>query len=573
MSTHFKNLGVGARLAAVFALVILLLVVVSVTAVTKINNINTSINQILGDRYLKVRWAFDVRDGVNDEIKYLRGIVIDAGRPELNKNRYAQLDVATKKTKDAIDKIAARQTTDGGKKKIKVLDDARLNFEAGKAELLALTRAGNAEAAGEYVLRKITASQNNYLELATSFANSQDQQMQQEGEKARAEGALAIDITLVCSVVAVLASIILGYFLVRSIVRPLNEAVRVAENVAGGDLTTRIEVKSNDETGKLMQALRKMNDNLLGIVSNVRSGTDTITTASNEIASGNLDLSSRTEQQASSLEETASAMEQMTSTVKQNAENARQANHLATSASAVAIQGGEVVGQVVGTMDAINTSSRKIVDIISVIDGIAFQTNILALNAAVEAARAGEQGRGFAVVASEVRSLAQRSASAAKEIKILIDDSVAKVDDGSKLVAKAGATMDEVVASVKSVTDIVGEITAASSEQSTGIEEINRAITQMDEVTQQNAALVEEAAAAAQSMQDQAMRLSQAISIFKLTQGAVPVPVSVGAKVAPAYQRKVMPETRNITPRAERLRAEESKSLAVKSDESSWETF
>jgi len=259
-----------------------------------------------------------------------------------------------------------------------------------------------------------------------------------------------------------------------------------------------------------------MNDSLLKIVREVRLGTDTIATASTQIASGNLDLSSRTEEQASSLEETASAMEELTSTVKQNADNARQANQLAVSASAVAQEGGDVVGQVVATMGSINDSSKKIVDIISVIDGIAFQTNILALNAAVEAARAGEQGRGFAVVASEVRSLAQRSAAAAKEIKVLIDDSVEKVTSGSKLVEQAGSTMAEVVGSVRRVTDIVGEISAASQEQSTGIEEVNRAITQMDEVTQQNAALVEEAAAAAQSLQDQAGKLAQVVGVFKL---------------------------------------------------------
>ncbi|MBO9536263.1 methyl-accepting chemotaxis protein [Herbaspirillum sp.] len=302
----------------------------------------------------------------------------------------------------------------------------------------------------------------------------------------------------------------------RIVSRPLGDAVEVAQRVAQGDLTVDIRATGTDETGQLMHSLKAMNDSLQKIVGEVRTGTDTITTASSEIATGNLDLSSRTEEQASSLEETASAMEELTSTVKQNADNARQANQLAVSASEIASQGGSVVGQVVETMGSINESSRKIVDIISVIDGIAFQTNILALNAAVEAARAGEQGRGFAVVASEVRSLAQRSAAAAKEIKQLIDDSVGKVDAGSVLVEQAGNTMSEIVSSVRRVTDVVSEITAATQEQSTGIEEINRAITQMDEVTQQNAALVEQAAAAAQSLQDQAGRLQEVVSVFKL---------------------------------------------------------
>ncbi|KAF1041544.1 MAG: Methyl-accepting chemotaxis protein II [Herbaspirillum frisingense] len=307
-----------------------------------------------------------------------------------------------------------------------------------------------------------------------------------------------------------------AWVLTVGITRPLNTAVKVSRQVAQGDLSSDITIKSKDETGQLLEALQDMNSSLRNIVSNVRIGTETINTASSEIANGNLDLSGRTEQQAGALEETASAMEELTSTVKQNADNARQANQLAASASQVAEQGGAVVSQVVETMASINDSSRKIVDIISVIDGIAFQTNILALNAAVEAARAGEQGRGFAVVASEVRSLAQRSAAAAKEIKELIDDSVEKVGAGSQLVGKAGETMDEVVASVRRVTDVMAEITAASQEQSRGIEEVNRAITQMDENTQQNAALVEQAAAAAQSLQDQAGKLTDLVSVFNL---------------------------------------------------------
>ncbi|WP_431110803.1 methyl-accepting chemotaxis protein [Variovorax paradoxus] len=319
-----------------------------------------------------------------------------------------------------------------------------------------------------------------------------------------------------------LGSIGLGFVLAlciaRIVARPLSEAVEIAQSVASGDLTKHIEVQSRDETGQLMEALKSMNTSLANVVSGVRTGTDAIATASGQIAAGNQDLSSRTEEQASSLEETAASMEELTSTVKQNADNARQANQLALSASEVAVRGGGVVSQVVDTMGSINTSSKKIVDIIGVIDGIAFQTNILALNAAVEAARAGEQGRGFAVVASEVRNLAQRSGAAAKEIKGLIDDSVGKVEAGSRQVAEAGRTMDEIVDSVKRVTDIMGEITAASQEQSTGIEQVNQAIAQMDQVTQQNAALVEEAAAAAQSMQEQAASLVSAVSVFKLDQ-------------------------------------------------------
>jgi methyl-accepting chemotaxis protein len=313
----------------------------------------------------------------------------------------------------------------------------------------------------------------------------------------------------------VLGSII-AWWLTRSISRPLKEALLVAQNVSAGDLSSDIKVNSTDEVGQLMLALKEMNGNLLRIVGDVRRGTDTIASASSEIAAGNRDLSARTEQQAGALQETASAMEQLTSTVKQNAENAQQANQLAESASAVAIKGGAVVARVVDTMTSINTSSRKVVDIIGVINDIAFQTNILALNAAVEAARAGEQGRGFAVVAQEVRSLAQRSASAAKEIKTLIGDSVEKVNAGATLVDEAGATMDEILASVKRVTCIMGEISTASSEQTIGIEQINRTIAEMDQVTQQNASLVEEAAAAAASMQNQTTNLASVVSVFKL---------------------------------------------------------
>jgi len=316
-----------------------------------------------------------------------------------------------------------------------------------------------------------------------------------------------------------LVGIALGVLITRNLTRQLggepNEAATIASKIAGGDLNVTITTKPGDQLS-MMFAMKQMRDSLATIVGQVRTGTDAIATASAQVAAGNMDLSSRTEQQASSLEETASSMEELTSTVKENAENARQANTMAATASAVAVKGGAVIHEVVGTMEQINESAKKIVDIITVIDGIAFQTNILALNAAVEAARAGEQGRGFAVVASEVRTLAQRSASAAKEIKLLIGNSVEKVETGSKLVADAGATMDEIVQSVQHVTNIMAEISSASQEQTTGIDQINQAVAQMDQVTQQNAALVEEAAAASEAMQEQAAHLAEVVSVFKL---------------------------------------------------------
>jgi len=324
------------------------------------------------------------------------------------------------------------------------------------------------------------------------------------------------------------------FLLVRAnVTRPLARAEAAATRIAQGDLDVQLAVDSQDEIGLVLRALNGISKNLSGVVGQVRLGAEQIATASNEIAAGNLDLSSRTEEQASSLEETAASMEQLSSAVKQNADNAAQANHMALAASGIATKGGEVVAQVVDTMDSINQSSRKIVDIISVIDGIAFQTNILALNAAVEAARAGEQGRGFAVVASEVRNLAQRSATAAKEIKALIDDSVSKVDVGSAQVARAGTTMQEVVVSVRRVTDIMAEISTASNEQRAGIGQVHEAIAQMDQVTQQNAALVEEAAAAAHALQDQAADLERVVRIFNLGDGhgsGHPVPARLALK-------------------------------------------
>jgi methyl-accepting chemotaxis protein len=321
-------------------------------------------------------------------------------------------------------------------------------------------------------------------------------------------------VIIALAIVAVVAG--MGLMFTRQIVKSLRSAVKISQAISLGDLRYRIETPSKDEVGQLLLALTGMNKSLVRIVRAVRSGTAGITATSEQIATGNQDLSLRTERQAGSLEETASSMEELTSTVQHNAGNARQASLLAKSASDVAVKGGAVVSQVVNTMDAINGSAKKIVDIIGVIDGIAFQTNILALNAAVEAARAGEQGRGFAVVASEVRNLAQRSAAAAKEIKMLIDDSVEKVDAGTKLVGSAGSTMQEIVESIKRVADVMSEITMASDEQTSGIEQVNQAILQMDEVTQQNAALVEEAAASAVSMQDQAGDLEQVVSVFKL---------------------------------------------------------
>lgn len=324
-------------------------------------------------------------------------------------------------------------------------------------------------------------------------------------------------------VIGALLTLLFGYFISRTILRPLDRALGVAHAIAGGDLSLQFEVSAWDETGQLMRALTQMKANMVGAVSDIGLNVESIRIAASEIASGNADLSGRTESQASSLEETASSMEELTSAVKQNAEHARHANQLVGSTAEIAAKGGAMVGQVVDTMASISASSKKIADIIGVIDGIAFQTNILALNAAVEAARAGEQGRGFAVVAGEVRSLAQRSAGAAREIKSLIGDSVEKVDLGSKLVGEAGGAMEDIVTSVELVAELMSGIATASQQQSAGIEQVNQAVGQMDEMTQQNAALVEQAAAAAESLHERADKLAQAVSMFRLQRGGTSV--------------------------------------------------
>lgn len=390
------------------------------------------------------------------------------------------------------------------------------------------------------------------------------------GKKAFAESsatyAQARNLIWIVLLLAVVIGFVLAIWLAKIVATPLQNAVNLAQSIAAGDLTQRIEAESTCETGQLIQALSNMNASLLKIVGEVRTGTDQISTAATAIAEGNLDLSQRTEEQASSLEETASSMEEITSTIKHNSDNARQANNLSKTATSIAEKGGSVVSEVVSTMSSINESSRKIVDIISVIDGIAFQTNILALNAAVEAARAGEQGRGFAVVASEVRNLAQRSASAAKEIKELINDSVEKVGQGSRLVDTAGSTMQEVVESVKRVSDIISEITAAGTEQSTGVDQINNAIMQMDGVTQQNAALVEEAAAAAATMQEQAENLVEVVSIFKIGNETSRTTQAAPRKASP-------PPARASMAKAQPARIKAVPTVATKEKAEDWEEF
>ena len=446
----------------------------------------------------------------------------------------------------AFDQYEKEAITDEQDRALLAADRAvLLRYDGVRDKVLALSKAGELDAARDLLMQ----NQPIIKELVDAFAahhgyNEKLANMGAAEGAATAASARWISSGLALAVMVLVAG--MGLLLARRIAASLKNAIEVAHTIAGGDLSVQISATSKDEVGQLMTAMAEMSESLVRIVAEVRSGTETINTASGEIAAGNLDLSARTEQQAGSLEETASAMEELTATVRQNSDNARQAQQMAVSASDKAVRGGEVMGDVIRTMEAIDSASNKIADIISVIDGIAFQTNILALNAAVEAARAGEQGRGFAVVATEVRNLAHRSAAAAKEIKTLNSDSVEQVEQGGKLVQQAGAAMTEVVDTVRGVTDIVSEISAASAEQSTGIDEINRAITQMDEVTQQNAALVEEAAAASQSLQEQASNLASVVGAFKLAQGQAnaaqhSTPVRHAPAAKPPAARKAAP--------------------------------
>ncbi|WP_341887371.1 methyl-accepting chemotaxis protein [Variovorax sp. YR752] len=553
--TFFSNLRIGTRLTIAFGIVLGLSVISSAVALISARN-NAEATRImmqspLAKERLIADWYVLTYSAIARTSMIAR--TTDEALPMLFADVISE---SVKKGTETMAKVEALLVTDEEKATYKSIVELRAKYQAAKDDVTRAKASGNTvETVRAYQLSfqpAAKAYENRVLELLAIERRAIDDM----SHAIDAANAKSFNLRLLLTALTVLLGGLFAFFISRSIVRPLAKAVGVAETVAAGDLSANIRVDSRDETGQLMQALKDMNTNLAKVVGEVRTGTETIATASGQIASGNQDLSSRTEEQASSLEQTAASMEELTSTVKQNADNARQANQLAVSASEVAVKGGAVVSQVVDTMGSINASSKKIVDIIGVIDGIAFQTNILALNAAVEAARAGEQGRGFAVVASEVRSLAQRSAAAAKEIKTLIGDSVEKVEEGSKQVAEAGRTMEEIVGSVKRVTDIMGEITAASQEQTSGIEQINQAITQMDQVTQQNAALVEEASAAAQSLQEQAGSLVQAVSVFKLDANAVATtrasftritPIPKPPKPTPKPRAKALPTRREPT--------------------------
>ena len=513
------NMKIGRRLGLGFALILAMTVAIAAVGAWRLTEVANATKAMMAVPLTKERLITDWYSLNYASIRRTAAIVKSTD-PSLGPYFKDDAAASVKRAAELLKQIEPLIAASGPEHDLFAqIVEQRKTYSASRDGAVKAKADGNADEAARILDQAFTPAARKYQALLQDLVAMQRTSMDATAAAIDADATLSTRLIVIFSSCALALGALVSWLLTRGIVLPIRAAVAVAETVAAGDLTHAIEAHTQDETGALLRALRHMNDSLVGIVSQVRGGTDTIATASREISAGNLDLSARTEQQAGALEETAASMEELTTTVRQNADNARQANQLAIAASAIATQGGAVVGEVVTTMGAINASASRIADIIGVIDGIAFQTNILALNAAVEAARAGEQGRGFAVVASEVRNLAQRSAAAAKEIKDLIATSTANVDAGTKLVDQAGATMEQVVGSIRRVTDIMAEITSATQEQTGGIEQVNQAIGQMDQVTQQNAALVEEAAAAAASMQEQAATLAEVVGVFKVERG------------------------------------------------------
>ena len=538
---NFSNLKLGTRLALGFGVLIFLMMALTGLGMSRVASINASLATIGDINSVMQRYAINFRGSVHDRAISLRDVTMVPGKEQVQTQIALIRKLADDYARSAgpLDDMAVKPDTTAEERsalaKIKEVESRALPLTA---KVIELRLADKREEATQVVLDQARPAYVEWLASINRLIDLEEAKNKVESAQARSVAQGFQVLMLVLCGLAVGLGALIAWVITRGIFVELGTEPRTASSLVGamaqGDLRVPIDLKSGDGTS-LMAELRKMQISLAGVVSKVRQNSEAVATASAQIAQGNQDLSQRTEEQASALEETAASMEELSSTVKQNADNARQANQLALSASGVAVKGGEVVGQVVDTMKGINDSSKKIADIISVIDGIAFQTNILALNAAVEAARAGEQGRGFAVVASEVRNLAGRSAEAAKEIKSLITASVERVEQGTTLVDQAGVTMSEVVASIKRVTDIMGEISAASSEQSAGVAQVGEAVSQMDQATQQNAALVEQSAAAAESLKGQAQQLVQAVAVFKLSQaGHASHAAQTGQSYAPA---------------------------------------
>jgi methyl-accepting chemotaxis protein len=518
MPSFITRLSIAKRLGLGFALLLLLSLAMILVSISRLRAVADRAQEMVASPIKTERLVSDWYRNIYTGVRRT-GAIAKSSDPSLVAFFAEDQAASTKASTEYQKAVEPLMQTDKEKALFAQIGEERKNYILVRDTVVGLRKDGKAEEANTMLDQKFTPASKTYMGRMEELLNFQRQEIDDAAREMQGNYETSRNLMVGLGAVSLLLSVIVAWLLSGTITRPLAQASAIARRVAAGDLTGRIDNTRGDELGQLLDSLQDMQTSLVQVVSNVRSGSESVATASAQISQGNNDLSARTEGQASALEETAASMEELSSTVKQNADNARQANQLAMSASTVAVQGGEVVSQVVQTMKGINDSSKKISDIISVIDGIAFQTNILALNAAVEAARAGEQGRGFAVVASEVRSLAGRSADAAKEIKNLINASVARVDEGTALVDRAGATMTEVVTSIRRVTDIMGEISAASGEQASGVAQIGEAVTQMDQATQQNAALVEEMAAAATSLRSQAQELVQVVAVFKLGQG------------------------------------------------------
>ncbi len=509
------NLKIGTRLGLGFALLIVLGLLMAVYGRVQLGAVDSELDRLTEDRLAKVLVLVEVRDNTQSIARTVRNAILFTDEKMLA-NEQKNLTERVALNTELIKKIEPTITSEKGKALLALINTARPPYSSAVDKTMALAVSGKKEEALAALMGDVRPSQVAYFKAVDDLVAFQKLLMKESAASVQATTERAGIWMLAIAAASAVLSAVLAWRLTLSITRPLAQAVAVAQAVAQGDLTSRIEVHSSDETGVLLGALKTMNESLSGLVGQVRMSSDSIATGSAQIATGNADLSQRTEEQAANLQQTVASMEELAATVNNTADTAQAAAQLAHAASAVAEQGGQVVGRVVATMDDITASSRKIADIIGTIDGIAFQTNILALNAAVEAARAGEQGRGFAVVASEVRSLAQRSAAAAREIKSLIGQSVEKVAAGSRLVGEAGSTMTDIVAQTGRVTDLIGEISAAAREQKQGIGQVTEAAGQLDQVTQQNAALVEESAAAADSLRQQASRLSDLVSVFRV---------------------------------------------------------
>jgi methyl-accepting chemotaxis protein len=527
-----KNIKVSTRLGLGFGAVLLMIAIAIGLSIYDLGRLNAGTNAIVREAYPKVLQAQGIMNDSNKIARSLRNALLIHDETKAAK----ELAVLTGKRSEiatAMQKLDTMVKSGKGRELFEALQASRAPYDQALDEVIRRRQDGDFDGGVEYMLTIMRERQMINMNALDALIAHQSASMETARQAAEntfvASRNQQLLLGLLSLALGATGALVISRQLLRQLGGEPGTVAAIAGKIAGGDLAVAIQTRSGDRHS-LLFAIQAMRDSLADIVGQVRGGADSIVTAATEIAAGNPDLSSRTEQQAGSLEETASSMEELTSTVKQNSENARQANTLARSASEIAVKGGVVVSEVVRTMGEINESAKKIVDIISVIDGIAFQTNILALNAAVEAARAGEQGRGFAVVASEVRTLAQRSASAAKEIKVLIDESVGKVGTGTELVGQAGATMEQIVSAVKSVTDIMGEISTATHEQEAGIQQINQAIAEMDTATQQNAALVEQAAAAAGAQQDQAHQLVQLVGVFTLARDQVAAPAGMAAK-------------------------------------------